>query len=148
MGRTLDELLADVRGRIERLTPAEAWAAAADGALIVDIRSDAARAAGVVPGSLHLPRTVLEWRVAPDSAWRSPYVGGTDTRIVLLCDHGCSSSFAAATLVELGFTRAGDIVGGFEAWVAGGLPVARPVPPPRSAAPPGLGPPEPADNAP
>ena len=69
MSRTLDELLDDARAKLERLTPPQALAAAAHGALIIDIRSDLNRARdGVVPGSVHIPRTVLEWRVAPDSA--------------------------------------------------------------------------------
>ncbi len=121
--RTLDELLDQARARIERLEPAEAWAAAQAGALLIDIRADADRERdGIVPGSLHIPRTVLEWRVATDSSWRNPSVGGLDRQLVLICDHGFSSSLAAATLVELGFARAGDVVGGFEAWREAGLP--------------------------
>jgi rhodanese-related sulfurtransferase len=125
--RTLDELLRDARATIERSEPAEAWAATQEGALIVDTRVD--RSAGVVPGSLHVPLSVLQWRVAPDSEWRNPHVGGLDTRLILICDHGESSSLAAASLRELGFTRVGDVVGGFEAWVATGLPVATAPPP-------------------
>jgi rhodanese-related sulfurtransferase len=121
--RTLDQLLEEARARIERLDPEAALAALEDGALLVDIRSDADRERdGIVPRSLHIPRTVLEWRVAPESPWRSPYARGLDEPIVLLCDHGYSSSLAAATLVELGFSRAGDVIGGFEAWRASGLP--------------------------
>ncbi len=123
--RTLEQLLEEARARIERLDPAAALAALEDGALLVDIRSDPDRERdGIVPGSLHVPRTVLEWRVAPESPWRSPHACGLDERIVLLCDHGYSSSLAAATLVELGFSRAGDVIGGFEAWRAAGLPTA------------------------
>jgi rhodanese-related sulfurtransferase len=122
--RTLDALLDDARSRIERLEPAEASAALDDGALLVDIRPDCVRERdGIVPGSLHVPRTVLEWRLAPDSPWRNPYVGPLDSQVVLMCDHGCSSILAAATLVDLGFSRAGDVIGGFEAWSAAGLPV-------------------------
>jgi rhodanese-related sulfurtransferase len=125
--RTADELLADARARIDRADPRRAWAAACAGdALIVDIRSDDERRRdGVVPGSLHLPRTVLEWRVDPTSRWSNPHVGGTNRRLVLLCAHGWSSSLAAASLVDLGFTRAGDVEGGFEAWRAAGLPTTR-----------------------
>jgi rhodanese-related sulfurtransferase len=131
---TLDELLERGRERIERLAPAEAWAAALDGALIVDIRSDADREhTGVVPGSVHVPRTVLEWRLAPGSRWRNPHVAA-DRRLLLICDHGYSSSLAAATLVDLGL-RAGDVVGGVEAWLAAGLPA---VPPPSRRVPPAL----------
>ena len=121
--RTVDELLEEARGRIERLEPAAAWAAMQAGAVLIDTRSEGARARdGVVPGSLHIPRTVLEWRLDPESEWRSPHAPALDARVLVICDHGFSSSFAAATLVELGFVRAGDVVGGFEAWAAAGLP--------------------------
>jgi rhodanese-related sulfurtransferase len=121
--RTLDELLEAAQARITRLEPAEARAAMEEGALLIDLRSDLDRRRdGIVPGSLHIPRTVLEWRLDPDSAWRSPYVGGLEQRIVLFCDHGYSSILAAATLVELGFANACDLIGGFEAWRGAGLP--------------------------
>jgi rhodanese-related sulfurtransferase len=141
---TLEGLLARAEARIERLSPAEAAAALEHGALLVDIRSDGGRERdGVVPGALHVPRTVLEWRLAPDSAWRSPHVGGLDRRVVVLCDHGCSSVLAAAALVDLGYERAGDVVGGFAAWRDAGLPVA-PTPASRRGPDelPGMGPPD------
>ena len=84
------------------------------GALLIDIRSSEDRERdGIVPGSLHIPRTVLEWRMAPDSDWRNPHVGGVDREIILICDHGDSTVFATASLVDLGFTRASDVIGGF-----------------------------------
>jgi rhodanese-related sulfurtransferase len=92
-----------------------------------------------VPGSLLIPRTVLEWRLAADSEWRSPHAPGLDEQVIVLCDHGESSSLAAASLVALGFTRAGDVVGGFAAWVAAGLPVV-PAPPAGNGLP-GMSPP-------
>jgi rhodanese-related sulfurtransferase len=82
---------------------------------------------------------VLEWRVAPDSEWRNPRIGGLEQRLVLICDHGCSSTLAAATLVELGFSRAGEVVGGFAAWRDAGLPVAEAPPPPAPGTLPGMG---------
>jgi rhodanese-related sulfurtransferase len=123
--RTIDGVLAAARTRISRLEPAQAWAAAAEGALIVDIRSaDDRRRSGIVPGSVHIPRTVLEWRVDPTSRWHNPYVGGRERCLLLLCSDGYSSSLAAASLVELGFAHAGEVVGGFSAWTVAGLPVA------------------------
>jgi rhodanese-related sulfurtransferase len=140
--RGLQWLFDEAAARIERLEPPAALAAMEDGALLVDIRSELARERdGVVPGALHVPRTVLEWRLDPDSPWRSPYAGGIDRQVVLLCDHGHSSVLAAATLVELGFTRAGDVVGGFVAWRDAGLPVAPAAPPPSDVWP-GMGPPD------
>jgi rhodanese-related sulfurtransferase len=92
----------------------------------VDIRSERDReATGVVPGSVHVPRTVLEWRLDPVSPWRNPYVAGLGRQLVVLCDNGYSSSLAAATLVELGLDAA-DVIGGFEAWREAGLPIATP----------------------
>ena len=140
----LEGMLEAARARIARLEPAAAFAATERGALLIDIRADLDRERdGIVPGSLHIPRTVLEWRLDPDSPWRSPHVGGLEQQILLLCDHGCSSVFAAASLVELGFARAGDVVGGFAAWRDAGLPTG-PAPPYRRAAgePAGMRPPD------
>lgn len=123
--RTIDELLDEARALLDRLEPQAALDALGSGALIVDIRSDTNRTRdGVIPGSLHLPRTVLEWRVDPDSPWRNPHVGGLDRHLILVCDHGYSSSLAAATLLRLGFARATDMIGGFTAWRDAGLPTA------------------------
>jgi rhodanese-related sulfurtransferase len=123
--RGVDELLVAARARIERLEPEAAWVEASrDGALIVDLRSADDRSRdGVVPGAVHIPRTVLEWRVDPASEWRNPHVGGRDCRLVLLCSDGYSSSLAGAALVDLGFARTADVVGGFTAWRRAGLPV-------------------------
>jgi rhodanese-related sulfurtransferase len=117
---TLDELVADAAAKIRRYLPEEARAAAVAGAAIVDIRaSDRLHA---IPGSYHVPRTVLEWRVASEQ-WRNTALDGR--RLILVCDHGYSSILAAATLVDLGLD-AGDIVGGFDGWQQAGLPVGPP----------------------
>lgn len=142
--RTIDELLRDARSRLDRLEPDEALAAQRAGALLIDTRSeDERRTEGVIPGALHVPRTVLEWRVDPGTGpdYRSPHVHGVEQRLVVVCTHGYSSSLAAATLQDLGFTHATDVVGGFEAWKERGLPV-RPAPEVDTGAVPGMGPPD------
>jgi rhodanese-related sulfurtransferase len=123
---TIVDLLDKAAARIRRYAPHGAHEAAAAGAILVDIRSaDARERDGVIPGSVHVPRTVLEWRVDPASEWRNPALDSA--RLILVCDHGYSSVLAAATLVELG-RDAGDVIGGFEAWAAAGLPVGWPAP--------------------
>jgi rhodanese-related sulfurtransferase len=118
----ISQLLAVARTRIRRYTPAEV--AAAD-ALLVDLRShDERDRNGVIPGSIHVPRSVLEWRCDPASGWSNPNVADRALPLVLVCAHGYSSSLAAAALVDLGFERVGDLIGGFEAWCESGLPVA------------------------
>ncbi len=112
-------MLTEARSRIVRYTPAEA--AAADDVLLVDLRSvDERERSGVIPGSRHVPRSVLEWRADSTSEWHDPELMGK--RLVLVCAQGYSSSLAAASLVELG-VDAGDLEGGFEGWAAAGLPV-------------------------
>ena len=141
--RTLAELVADASARVERLEASDAYAAVEAGALLVDIRAESERERdGIVPGSLHVPRTVLEWRLASDSDWRTPHVNGPEQRIVLICDDGCSSVLAASTLADLGFSRVGDVVGGFASWHQAGLPTTT-APQRRSADElPGMGPPD------
>jgi rhodanese-related sulfurtransferase len=118
-------LLDAARAALERLSPQEAHDAAAAGeAVLVDVRAgDHVARDGAIPGALRFPRTVLEWRLDPDCPWRDPRAPGLDARVVVVCDHGYSSSLAARDLQALGFVRATDLEGGFEAWAAAGLPV-------------------------
>jgi MFS family permease len=121
--RTAAELLVDAQSRISsRLEPGDAFAATRNGAVLVDLRSsDERRREGIIPGSVHIPRSVLEWRLDPDSGYSNPYVR-LGQRVIVFCAHGFSSSFAAATLRELGWRTSTDIVGGFAGWKAAGLP--------------------------
>jgi rhodanese-related sulfurtransferase len=121
---TIDTMLESARSGLERLEPAAAHDAVRGGAILIDTRSDDVRVRdGSIPAALPLPLSVLEWRVAPDSPHRHPDVVDLDAHVVLICEHGYSSSLAAARLQQLGFARATDVIGGFEAWREAGLPV-------------------------
>ena len=125
--RSIDEILAAARARLARLTPQEAFAASAAGAMLIDIRPAAQRAAdGEVPGSVVIERNHLEWRLDPASDARLPSVTGYDLRPIVICVEGYTSSLAAAALQDLGLTLATDVIGGYQAWQADGLPTARP----------------------
>ena len=120
----IEQLLREARRRLDRLTPKEADRALRVGAVLVDIRSETQRSRdGTVPGARFVPRNVLEWRLDPSSQSRDPELAQTDALIVVMCDEGYQSSLAAVTLQELGLSRATDLVGGFQAWRAAGLPV-------------------------
>jgi rhodanese-related sulfurtransferase len=124
MGKTVEQMLDEARRRLRRLTPAEAFQASADGAVLIDIRSESQRARdGSIPGARFVPRNVLEWRLDPSSASRDEELARPDALIVVICDEGYQSSLAAATLQELGLSRATDLQGGFQAWRSAGLPV-------------------------
>jgi rhodanese-related sulfurtransferase len=122
--QTIDDLLEQARQGLDRLGPREARAAVAGGAVIVDVRSETQRAAdGVVPGAVFYPRNVLEWRCDPDSDARDERLADLDRHLIVMCDEGYASSLAAATLQQMGFSRATDLDGGFQAWRDAGLPV-------------------------
>ena len=121
--RTIDQVLAEARTRLDRLTPRQALSAVAAGAALVDIRPAAQRAAeGEIPGALIVERNVLEWRFDPASAARLPQAS-YDLQVIIFCSEGYTSSLAAAALQDLGVRRATDLDGGFGAWQAAGLPV-------------------------
>jgi rhodanese-related sulfurtransferase len=124
VGRTIDELLADARNRIARVSPAETLPIVEAGGLLVDIRPiEQRRRDGQVPGALIIDRNVLEWRLDPASADKVPEVAGHHQPVVVLCNEGYASSLAAATLADIGFAFTADVVGGFQAWRADGLPI-------------------------
>ncbi|HEY5821522.1 MAG TPA: rhodanese-like domain-containing protein [Propionibacteriaceae bacterium] len=114
--RTIDEVLADARLGLDRITPAQARDAWAAGAVVVDIRPAAQRAAeGELPGALLIERNVLEWRFDPLNDARLP-IADHDLQVIVLCQEGYTSSLAAAALQELGVHRATDVIGGYAAW--------------------------------
>ena len=116
--RTIDEVLAEARTHLHRVTPAEADAARSDGAVIVDIRPAAQREAeGELPFAVVIERNVLEWRLDPASDASLP-IASHDLPVIVLCQEGYTSSLAAAALQELGIHRATDVIGGYAAWRA------------------------------
>lgn len=120
-------MLADARSTLNRVTPHEAVAAMADGAVLVDIRSDEQRAQdGTIPDAVRIARNVLEWRVDPESDARDPRVCDPSRPLILFCDAGYASSLAARILHDVGHPLATDLDGGFQAWRDAGLPVAPP----------------------
>ncbi|WUJ19511.1 rhodanese-like domain-containing protein [Streptomyces sp. NBC_00390] len=122
----IDELLEQVREGYERIGPQQAYDAAAAGALLVDIRYQALRERdGLIPGALVVERNELEWRLDPQGSHRAAEAVSHDLHVVVVCNEGYASSLAAASLHQLGLHRATDLVGGFQAWKAAGLPVAR-----------------------
>ena len=116
------DLLASARAGLLRLDPRRAQRAWEAGAVLVDIRPAAQRAEeGEVPGAMLVERNVLEWRFDPASDARLP-LASYDLHVIVLCSEGYTSSLAAAALQQLGVRRATDVIGGFQAWRAAGLP--------------------------
>jgi rhodanese-related sulfurtransferase len=120
---TVEAFLAAARAEIDRIGPAKAAALACEDALLVDIRPHADRLAeGEIAGAVPIERIVLEWRLDPRGEYR--IAGFTeDTTVIVFCNEGYASSLAARDLRRIGLRKAADLVGGFRAWAAAGLPV-------------------------
>lgn len=124
---SIDDVLREARARLRRLDPASAAHAVALGARLVDTRPQFQREAdGEIPGAVIIERNHLEWRLDPTSTGRIPEATSHDIAWIVICDEGYSSSLAAASLQSVGLHRATDVIGGFRAWKAAGLPVAPP----------------------
>ena len=114
MTSRIDAVLDAARTRLTRMPAEEVPAALARGAVLVDIRPAAQRAAeGEVAAALVVERNVLEWRCDPTSDARLPQAVGDDVEWVVLCSEGYTSSLAAAALKDLGLHRATDVIGGY-----------------------------------
>lgn len=124
---SLADLLEEARSCLKSLTPHQLYEAqqqSGERPLVLDTRTPTDRSLyGCIPGSIHTPRTVLEWRVAMDAPLRLAQVTCYDQLLVVVCNEGYSSSLAAVTLHKLGFYRATDLIGGVLGWKAAGLPV-------------------------
>ncbi|WP_375425900.1 rhodanese-like domain-containing protein [uncultured Friedmanniella sp.] len=114
--KTIHEVLESARGRLQRLTPAQARILWGTGAVVVDIRPAAQRdVEGDLPGALLIERNVLEWRFDPASDAALP-IASYDLPVIVLCQEGYTSSLAAVALQDLGVWRATDVIGGYAAW--------------------------------
>jgi rhodanese-related sulfurtransferase len=124
---TLDQYLAAARSTLMRLEPVDAYAALQSGAFLVDIRPECQRRRdGEVPAAIIIERNHLEWRLHPNSYARIREATSADVQWIVLCDEGYASSLAAAVLQALGLRRATDVIGGFRAWRATGMPLGPP----------------------
>lgn len=126
---TIHDLLFDARSRINRIESAD-LCAALDGRhppTIIDTRTSTDRERfGVIRGSIHIPRTILEWACDPYNGYRHPAIRSHDQSLVIVCNGGYSSSLAASNLALLGFSAVCDLLGGHQAWVRSGHEVVAP----------------------
>lgn len=122
----VDTLLDRARSQLHRLEPRAAAVATRQGAVLIDIRYAALRDRdGLIPGALIVERNELEWRLDPYGDHRVPEATGHAVHAIVICNEGYASSLAAVSLQQLGLARATDVIGGFQAWRAAGLPVRR-----------------------
>jgi rhodanese-related sulfurtransferase len=114
---SVDDLLTDARRRIDRVNPEELGPWRVSGALLIDIRPERQRAEeGEFDHAIVIERNVLEWRFDLRGEHALADIDGYGQPLVVACSEGYASSFAAASLRALGFSRVADLAGGYRAW--------------------------------
>jgi rhodanese-related sulfurtransferase len=118
-GKSVAQLLAEAAARVPFMSLQELKSHTDSGAgelLILDVREREAFGRGHIPGARLLPRGQLELRVNEE-------LPDPTRRILAYCELGQISTFAAATLRDMGYQRAVALDGGMQAWRAAGYPV-------------------------
>lgn len=122
--KTVGQMVEEAQARLQNLTNAQLQVEMAQGGVqVVDIRDVREREKlGWIPGSIHVPRGMLEFWLDPTSKY---YTGRVDPekRIVLHCAGGHRSALSAVTLLDMGFPDVAHLEPGFNGWAAAGLPV-------------------------
>lgn len=116
------DLVADAKAKVENLDVPAVQKELDGGAVVVDLReAEELAATGRIPGSVHIPRGMLEFRADPSSPYHQEPLDPS-RRIILHCASGGRSALAAATLQEMGYDNVAHLDGGFKAWVESGAP--------------------------
>ncbi len=110
MARSYQDLLANAREQVPEVQVPDLAARrdAGDPPLVIDVREQSEWDEGHIPGSIHIPRGLLESRIAG--------VARPDQEIVLSCASGNRSLLAGTTLREMGYEDVSSLAGGFARW--------------------------------
>ena len=123
MKKGFKQLLAEANAVIDSLSVQDAIALLdSDDVVFVDIRDSQERMQGYIPGSVHAPRSFLEFIVDPEGPSHNPTIDA-GKRLILYCASGGRSALAAKTLSDMGFERVANLVGGIQAWSQAGGPL-------------------------
>lgn len=122
--KSAHDLVLAAKARIQEVPLADAEQAIRDAQVLIDVREADEFSAGHIPGAVHMSRGMLEFRMSAN-----PELAARDIAIVLYCKTSGRAALAAAALHDMGYLKVQSIAGGFDAWLAAGLPVAKPAMP-------------------
>ncbi len=119
--KSAHDLVIAAKAHVNEISIDQAEQAILQADVLVDVREADEFAIGHLPGSVHISRGMLEFRFSA-----SPALQSRDLGIVLYCKTSGRAALAAQALQDMGYLNVKSIVGGFDAWVAAGKPVAKP----------------------
>ena len=124
MTKSVADLVAEAKARVENLDADAVEKEIASGAVLVDLReSEELETAGRIPGSMHVPRGMLEFRADPSSPYHQPPLDPS-ARVILHCAGGGRSALAAVALKDMGYENVAHLDGGLAGWTAAGKSLA------------------------
>ncbi len=117
------DLVAEAKAKIENLDPDSVEAELATGnVVLVDVRDSQELEGGRIPGSVSIPRGMLEFRADPSSPYHQPPLD-PGARVIVHCASGGRSALAAAMLKDMGYENVAHLDGGFNGWKEAGKTV-------------------------
>jgi rhodanese-related sulfurtransferase len=122
--KSAHDLVVAAKSRVTEVPLAQAEQAILDADLLIDVREADEYAAGHLPGAVHISRGLLEFKLSG-----TPALAARDQKVVLYCKTSGRAALAACALLDMGYLQVTSLAGGFDAWVAAGKPVHKPVPP-------------------
>lgn len=122
MAKGAMDLVAQAKAEVENLSPDEVAAELERGdAVLVDLREPQERESASIPGSIHVPRGMLEFHADPDLPYHKAELK-RDKRVIVHCASGGRSALAAKTLKDMGYTNVAHLEGGINRWAEEGKP--------------------------
>lgn len=119
--KSAHDLVLAAKARICEVPLDQAEQAIREADVLLDVREADEFTAGHLPGAVLAPRGLLEFKLSS-----TPALSARDLKVVLYCKSSGRAALAALTMQEMGYLNVQSIAGGFDAWAAAGLPVARP----------------------
>ena len=119
--RTAHELVELARPQIHEVQLSEAQAAINAADVLIDVREPDEYANGHIPGAINIPRGVLEFKLTA-----TPELAARDLQLNIYCKTSGPAALAALSLKEMGYLKVSSLAGGFDAWSATEMPIAKP----------------------
>ena len=119
MPTNVKEMMEAADAAVPRITPDQARAMMAKGAVVIDVRDTGeVETSGKVKGALHIPRGMLEFRADAATPYHDKNLS-TEKTVIVYCASGGRSALAGKTLQDMGYKDVRNL-GGFKDWVENG----------------------------